>query len=114
MHGGLVPSAAAIIASSAAMVSLLGHLVRVAKTTDPVILVGETGTGKSTIARLLHELSGRPGRMAEVSAAELTASLASDQLFGHERGAFTGADRSRKGCSPKRGTGQFFSTSFIC
>ncbi|MGH7615426.1 MAG: sigma 54-interacting transcriptional regulator [Gemmatimonadales bacterium] len=49
------------------------------------------------MARLLHELSGRPSRLAESSAPDLMATLTPDQLFGHERGAFTGADRSTKG-----------------
>lgn len=79
------------------MLEVIRRLDRVAKLPDPIIIVGETGTGKSTIARLLHRLSERPGVLAELSAGELDESLGQDQLFGHERGAFTGAVSRRRG-----------------
>jgi DNA-binding NtrC family response regulator len=63
----------------------------------PVLLVGETGTGKSCIARLLHDLSGRPGAFRDISAGELEPNLAADQLFGHVAGSFTGARGRRAG-----------------
>ena len=97
MHPGLVAASASIIASSAAMMQVLVHVVRFAKSPDPVAIVGDTGSGKSTIARLLHEQSGRPGRLADISAGELDTALAPDDLFGHGRGAFTGAVERRRG-----------------
>ena len=97
MHPGLVAASASIIASSAAMLQVLVQVARFAKSPDPVAIVGDTGSGKSTIARLLHEVSGRPGRLADISAGELDTALAPDDLFGHGRGAFTGAVDRRRG-----------------
>jgi len=63
----------------------------------PALLLGETGVGKEFAARELHRLSGRRGPFVAVNVAELTHDLAESQLFGHERGAFTGADRAQPG-----------------
>lgn len=62
-----------------------------------VLLLGESGTGKSRAARRLHELSGRPGPLVWVHLGALTPSLIESELFGHEAGAFTGAQRARQG-----------------
>jgi DNA-binding NtrC family response regulator len=62
-----------------------------------VLLLGETGTGKEHAARVLHRLSGRPGAFVAVSCAELSGELMASQLFGHARGAFTGASEARPG-----------------
>ncbi len=63
----------------------------------PVVIVGETGSGKERIARAVHVLSGRRGSFHALNCSALPSALAEAELFGHERGAFTGADRARDG-----------------
>ncbi len=71
---------------------------RAAAPTDlPIVLVGETGSGKERIARALHQWSGRTGRFHAVNCSTVPAALAEAELFGHQRGAFTGAERARSG-----------------
>jgi DNA-binding NtrC family response regulator len=79
------------------MAQVLHRVHQFAQAQTAVVLVGETGTGKSFLARLLHELSGRSGRFTDVTAGEIDAGLAHDQLFGHVRGSFTGAMTRRLG-----------------
>ncbi len=75
------------------------HLAGIAARTDlPVLILGETGTGKSLLARVLHTSSARAqAPFVEFNAAALSDTLLDSQLFGHEKGAFTGADRRVKG-----------------
>lgn len=86
-----------IVAESPAQRRLLDQVERVAPSTLPILLLGETGSGKDVIARCLHAASGRSGPLVAVNCAALPESLADTELFGHVRGAFTGADRSRDG-----------------
>ena len=72
-------------------------MARVAADPSPVLLVGETGTGKEHIAEEIHRLSGRKGELVAVNCAALTPALIESQLFGHTRGAFTGADEAQRG-----------------
>ncbi len=86
-----------LIVRSPAMQEVLSLIHRVAPTDTTVLITGESGTGKELVARTLHHLSGRRGRFVAVSVASLPDSLVEAELFGYERGAFTGADRSRPG-----------------
>jgi len=90
--------AAEIIGESPVMCSLRRELVRVAPLDSTVLLTGETGVGKGLAARALHRLSGRRGGpWIHADCSALSPSLIESELFGHERGAFTGADRRRIG-----------------
>ncbi|HMF40764.1 MAG TPA: sigma 54-interacting transcriptional regulator [Polyangia bacterium] len=77
--------------------ALRADVARVAADPSPVLLVGETGTGKEHIAEEIHRLSGRQGDLVAVNCAALTPALIESQLFGHTRGAFTGADEAQRG-----------------
>ncbi len=82
----------------AAMQRLHGVATRVARGTIAVLLVGETGTGKEVLAELVHRASPRAaGPLVRINCAALSESLVESELFGHERGAFTGAQRDRPG-----------------
>ena len=87
-----------LIGESAPMLALREMIGRVGPTQATVLVTGETGTGKELVARALHASSARKGQpFLEVNCAAFTETLLDSQLFGHERGAFTGADRSRPG-----------------
>ena len=70
---------------------------RVAATRSTVLLTGESGSGKEVVARMIHNRSGRTGLFVAVHCAALTATLLESELFGHEKGAFTGAVERRRG-----------------
>jgi transcriptional regulator with GAF, ATPase, and Fis domain len=75
----------------------LESLARIANSTIPVLLLGETGTGKEVLARSIHELSGRSGPLVAVNCGAMPANLVESQLFGHVKGAFSGAVRDEIG-----------------
>jgi transcriptional regulator with GAF, ATPase, and Fis domain len=92
------PRSPSILGESPALRAALDALARVAPTSSTVLLLGETGTGKELFARALHAASGRRDRpMIKLSCAAITPSLAESELFGHEKGAFTGALQRRIG-----------------
>jgi PAS domain S-box-containing protein len=87
-----------IVGSSAALKAVLSHLSKVAPTDSTVLITGETGTGKELIARAIHKRSPRSARaFVSVNCAAIPASLIASELFGHEKGAFTGALQRRQG-----------------
>ncbi len=86
-----------IIGNSAAIHDVLETLRQVAETRATVLILGESGTGKELAARALHEMSKRNGPFIAVHCAALPTNLLESELFGHEKGAFTGATEQRKG-----------------
>jgi DNA-binding NtrC family response regulator len=87
-----------LIGRSPGLLGLLDQVETMAASAAPVLVTGETGTGKELIARLLHERSPRRhGPFVAINCAALPETLLEAELFGHERGAFTGADRRREG-----------------
>lgn len=87
-----------IVGASPALQAVLAWVAKVGPTDSTVLITGETGTGKELIARAIHKRSRRSGRaFVSVNCAALAASLISSELFGHEKGAFTGATHRRLG-----------------
>jgi len=87
-----------IIGSSPALESVLAQVERVAPTDSTVLILGETGTGKELIARAVHNVSARCGRpFVKLNCAAIPFDLLESELFGHERGAFTGAIAQKMG-----------------
>jgi formate hydrogenlyase transcriptional activator len=87
-----------IVGSSQALQAVLSSLVKVAPTDSTVLITGETGTGKELIARAIHKRSQRSGQaFITVNCASIPSSLIASELFGHEKGAFTGAMQRRQG-----------------
>ena len=86
-----------IITQNPLMYSIFRQVESIAVTGDTVLITGETGVGKEMIAEAIHRLSGRSGTFLPVNIAGSDDHLFSDMLFGHEKGAFTGADSDRRG-----------------
>ena len=87
-----------IVGSSPALQTVLSSIVKVAPTDSTVLITGETGTGKELIARAIHKHSQRSGQaFISVNCASIPSSLIASELFGHEKGAFTGAVQRRQG-----------------
>ncbi len=88
-----------LIGQSLAMRRVMAAIDQVSPSSASIVIVGESGTGKELAARTIHELSPRSsGPYIAINCAALPETLMESELFGHERGAFTGADRRREGC----------------
>lgn len=99
---------AEIVTRNRRMRSLFQYLEIISTSPQVILISGESGTGKELVARIIHRLSGCKGKLVAVNLAGLDDTLFSDTLFGHTRGAFTGADQSREGLIVKAEEGVLF------
>ncbi len=98
-----------LVGTSPAMQEIFSVIRQVAPTTAPVLICGESGTGKELVAREIHNLSTRgDGPFVAINTAALPEALIESELFGHERGAFTGAMERRAGCFEQARGGTLF------
>ena len=97
-----------IVTNNQKMLLIFQYIESISRTSQPVLIRGETGVGKELIARTLHSLSGLPGNFVAVNAAGLDDNVFSDTLFGHVKGAYTGANRTRSGLIEQAADGTLF------
>lgn len=97
-----------ILTMSPRMQDVFRYCEAVAQSTEPVLITGETGVGKELLAKALHRSSQHPGPFVAINVAGLDSQSFSDTLFGHVRGAFTGADKPRAGLMEKASGGTLF------
>lgn len=99
---------APIVTSNKAMRSIFQYIEAVAKSTQPILITGESGVGKELVARAVHTLSRGEGPLVSVNVAGLEDNVFTDTLFGHKKGAFTGADEQRAGMVAQAAEGTLF------
>jgi DNA-binding NtrC family response regulator len=99
---------AGIVTRNKKMLAIFQYIESIAQTSQPVLIRGETGVGKELIARALHDLSGLKGHFVAVNVAGLDDNVFSDTLFGHAKGAFTGAESERQGLIQRASGGTLF------
>lgn len=97
-----------ITTQSSKMRSIFKYIEAIARTNQPVLISGETGSGKELIARAIHKASARNGEFVAVNIAGVDDAFFSDMLFGHKRGAFSGADTNRDGLIEQAAGGTLF------
>ena len=98
-----------IVGESASMVEVQRQMEKVSPTRATVLLLGESGVGKTLIAQIVHELSDRKGHpFIKINCAAIPENLLESELFGHEKGAFTGASGSRAGRFEEADSGTIF------
>ncbi|MBL8492068.1 MAG: sigma-54-dependent Fis family transcriptional regulator [Rhodocyclaceae bacterium] len=108
-HASSRPATEGLVGRAAAFNAMLALVTRVAPTGAAVLLLGETGTGKELVARLIHETSGRAeGPFVVVDCSGLTETLFESELFGYEKGAFTGATHRKTGLVEAASGGTLF------
>ena len=97
-----------ITGKSASAVEMKKLISMVAPSSTTVLVLGETGTGKELVANALHEASGRSGPIISLNCAAIPTELLESELFGHEKGSFTGADKARAGRFEQANGGTLF------
>jgi DNA-binding NtrC family response regulator len=97
-----------LVGDSKPMKALRATIDRIAPIPSPVLILGESGSGKDLVAREIHHRSGRKGTFLALNCAAIPENLVESELFGHEAGAFTGADRARKGAFENTHDGTLF------
>jgi len=97
-----------MITGNSKMMSIFQYVEVVAATRQPIMVTGETGVGKELMARAIHTLSGCKGEFVPLNVAGLDDNMYSDTLFGHKKGAFTGADNTREGMIVRAAGGTLF------
>lgn len=108
-EGKIQPSSCgSLVGGTPEMGTLYGQIARLAPIKDPVLILGETGAGKGVVAEEIHRQSSRPGKLLAINVAAMSPELMASDLFGHERGAFTGATTRRKGLLTRAGDGTVF------
>lgn len=108
-HSGNLPSYFKdIITQDSKMLYIFRYIESICRTFSSILIIGETGTGKELLAEAVHKASGRPGKFIAVNIAGLDDTLFTDTLFGHVKGAFTGADKDRQGLVEQASEGTLF------
>lgn len=102
------PEGEGLLGVSPSMRALEGTLIRLARVSAPVLLTGETGCGKEVCARLLHASRGTAGPFMAVNCAAIPSDLMESELFGHEKGSFSGAHARHLGYAERAGAGTLF------
>lgn len=97
-----------IVTNSVTLRSIFQYIEAISMSPQPVLITGETGTGKELVARAIHTLSNRKGNFVPVNVAGLDDNVFADTLFGHKKGAFTGADQARSGLIEQASGGMLF------
>jgi DNA-binding NtrC family response regulator len=97
-----------IVGEHASMQSMYRQIEKIAPTGHSVLIIGETGTGKELVAQAIHRHSSRAGEFVPVNCGSLSRELAGSELFGHEKGSFTGAVRKHKGFFARAEAGTLF------
>ena len=97
-----------IVTNSASMRPLFQYIEAISNSVRPVLITGETGVGKELVAKAVHTLSSRKGPFVPVNVAGLDDNVFADTLFGHKKGAFTGAEQTRSGLIEKASGGTLF------
>jgi len=102
------PAFGGVVTADERMVSVMRYVETIAASPRPILIIGESGTGKELMAQAVHRLSGRSGPLVSLNIAGLDDTMFSDSLFGHRRGAFTGADSDRGGLIERAEGGTLF------
>jgi len=102
------PAFSGLITIDERMTSLLRYVETIAASPKPILIMGESGTGKELMAQAIHRLSGRTGPLVSLNIAGFDDTMFSDNLFGHRRGSFTGADTDRGGLIERAERGTLF------